>query len=139
MPALTFDPALSTGFSAIDEQHRLFLDMLGELCARIEAGEHRQGLLDALQGACVYADAHFSDEEALMAQWNYPELEPHSRLHETFRTMAGELEARAGEGPGLVSLEMLEFLGQWFIGHIRNEDQRFAAFARANRETPPPA
>jgi hemerythrin-like metal-binding protein len=133
---MAFDPSLATGFEHIDEQHRLFLDMLGELCARIEAGQHRQGLLDALQGAGAYAASHFADEEALMTEWEYPDLAPHARLHETFRRMVGDLEARAGGGPGIVSLEMLEFLGEWFIGHIRNEDQRFAVFARASRDRP---
>jgi hemerythrin len=134
MHDLAYDPSLSTGFDDIDEQHRLFLDMLGELTARIEEGALRQGFLDALQGMRIYAAQHFSDEEALMATWAYPEYEAHCRLHETFRNMAGQLEKRAAAGPGLVSLEMLEFLGQWFIGHIRTEDLRFAAQAKARRE-----
>ncbi|KHK01286.1 bacteriohemerythrin [Desulfovibrio sp. TomC] len=124
-----FDDTLLTGFDSIDEQHRLFLEMLTELSSQIETGQHRQGVLDAFQGMRLYADGHFADEEALMLGHNYPEVAAHQRLHETFRAMAAQLEARIGEGPGLVSLETLEFLGAWFIGHIRNEDLRFAAFA----------
>lgn len=125
-----FDDSLLTGFDAIDEQHRLFLAMLAELGDQIEAGHHHQGVMDAFQGMRMYADGHFTDEEALMEARGYPEREAHKRLHGTFRAMAAELEGRVGQGPGLVSLETLEFLGAWFIGHIRNEDQRFAAFAR---------
>ena len=126
-----FDDSLRTGFEAIDEQHRLFLTMLAELGAQIEAGHHRQGVIDAFQGMRLYADGHFADEEILMQERGYPELEAHKRLHATFQTMAADLEARLGEGAGLLSVETLEFLGSWFIGHIRNEDQRFAAFARS--------
>ncbi|MHC1791956.1 bacteriohemerythrin [Solidesulfovibrio sp.] len=126
-----FTDALLTGFASIDAQHRLFLEMLQELAGQIESGRQRQGGLDAFQGMRLYADGHFTDEEALMAQYGYPELAAHTRLHDTFRTMVGELEGRIGEGIGLVSLETLEFLGNWFIGHIRNEDLRFVAFARA--------
>ncbi|MYL83634.1 bacteriohemerythrin [Desulfovibrio aerotolerans] len=125
-----FDDSLRTGFAAIDEQHRLFLTMLAELGAHIEAGHHRQGVIDAFQGMRLYADGHFADEEVLMQQRGYPELEAHKGLHATFMAMAADLEARLGEGAGLLSVETLEFLGSWFIGHIRNEDQRFAAFAR---------
>ncbi|WP_428560869.1 MAG: bacteriohemerythrin [Solidesulfovibrio sp. DCME] len=124
-----FDDSLRTGFDDIDEQHRYFLDMLGELAQRIEDGQHRQGVLDALQGMRVYAEGHFADEEALMARLGYPALDAHRRLHGTFTDMVRQLEERKGEGPGLLSLETLEFLGAWFIGHIRNEDQRFAAQA----------
>lgn len=127
-----FDDSLLTGFAPIDEQHRLFLDLLSELWARIEASQHRQGVLDAFQGMRIYADTHFTDEERFMAETRYPDLLAHSRLHGTFREMVGELEGRIGDGPGLLSLETLEFLGTWFIGHIRNEDQRFAAFARGH-------
>jgi hemerythrin-like metal-binding protein len=128
-----FDESLRTGFEAIDEQHRLFLDMLAELGGQLTAGQHRQGVLDAFQGMRLYADGHFTEEEALMASHAYPELEAHRRLHRTFRAMARELEERFGEGEGLVSLETLEFLGAWFIGHIRNEDQRFAAHVRGRK------
>ncbi len=131
MQALTLDASLLTGFTSIDEQHRLFLEMLSELGARIESGQHRQGLLDALQGMSAYADGHFADEEALMARHGYPELPAHGRLHDEFRDMIEELESRAVQGPGLVSLETLEYLGGWFLDHIRDADQRFAAFVRS--------
>ena len=127
----TFDDSLRTGFDAIDEQHRLFLTMLTELGAQIEAGHHRQGVIDAFQGMRLYADGHFADEEILMEARGYPEREAHKRLHATFLAMAADLETRLGDGAGLLSLETLEFLGAWFIGHIRSEDQRFAAFARS--------
>lgn len=134
MESATFDDSLRTGFDAIDEQHRMFLDMLAELGTQMQAGHHKQGVLDAFQGMRAYADGHFDDEETLMAAHGYPELETHCRLHDTFRRMTQELEGRIGEGPGLLSLETLEFLGAWFVGHIRNEDQRFAAFARGQRQ-----
>lgn len=130
MEQIAFDEALRTGFDAIDEQHALFLSMLTDLAAQIEAGRHRQGVLDAFQGMRLYADGHFSDEEALMDAHGYPQLAAHRRLHDTFRSMVAEFESRLGQGVGLVSLETLEYLGVWFIRHIRDEDLRFAAFAR---------
>jgi len=126
-----FDDSLLTGFDAIDEQHRLFLSMLTELGEQIEACRHKQGVMDAFQGMRLYADGHFTDEEILMGSRGYPELEAHKRLHAMFLGMTADLEGRLGDGAGLLSVETLEFLGSWFIGHIRNEDQRFAAFARS--------
>lgn len=130
MEQIAFGETLRTGFETIDEQHALFLSMLTDLAAQIEAGRHRQGVLDAFQGMRLYADGHFSDEEDLMNAHGYPQLPAHRKLHDTFRDMVAEFEARLGEGVGLVSLETLEYLGSWFIRHIRDEDLRFAAFAR---------
>ena len=130
MEPIAFDAALRTGFDNIDEQHALFLSMLTDLAAQIEAGHHRQGVLDAFQGMRLYADGHFTDEEALMDAHDYRQLPAHRQLHEAFRTMVMEFETRLGEGVGLVSLETLEYLGSWFIRHIRDEDMRFAAFVR---------
>ena len=131
MEPIAFDAALRTGFDNIDEQHALFLSMLTDLAAQIEAGHHRQGVLDAFQGLRLYADGHFSDEEDLMDARGYPQLPAHRVQHDAFRGMVAEFENRLGEGVGLVSLETLEYLGGWFIRHIRDEDLRFAAFARA--------
>ena len=136
MQQLDFNDSLRTGFEHIDEQHRMFLDMLAELGERIKAGHHRQGVIDAFQGMQAYAEGHFADEEKLMADLEFPELPAHERLHETFRRMAGDLQSRIADGAGLVSLETLEFLGSWFIGHIRAEDQRYAQFARSRDVIP---
>jgi hemerythrin-like metal-binding protein len=133
---LQLDDDLLTGFEAIDEQHRLFLEMLGELAQRIEAGQHRQGLFDAIQGMRVYAEGHFADEEALQERIGYPHREAHTRLHATFTAMVRDLEGRLDEGPGMLSLETLDFLGAWFLGHIRNEDRRFAAHTQSLPQQP---
>jgi len=132
MEQITLDASLHTGFEIIDEQHALFLSMLTDLAAQIEAGHHRQGVLDAFQGMTLYADGHFTDEEALMEAHGYPQLPAHRQQHEAFRDMVAEFEARLGDGVGLVSLETLEYLGGWFIRHIRDEDMRFAAFTRGD-------
>ncbi|WP_043600053.1 bacteriohemerythrin [Solidesulfovibrio magneticus] len=132
MEQIAFVDSLRTGFALIDEQHALFLSMLTDLAAQIEAGHHRQGVLDAFQGMRLYADGHFSDEEALMDARGYPQLPAHRVQHDAFRGMVAELENRLGEGVGLVSLETLEYLGSWFIRHIRDEDMRFATFVREN-------
>ena len=136
MKQIAFDDSLRTGFATIDEQHALFLSMLTDLAAQIEAGHHRQGVLDAFQGMRLYADGHFSDEEALMEARGYPPLPTHRQQHEAFRGMTAEFESRLGEGVGLVSLETLEYLGAWFIRHIRDDDLRFAAFARGSDASP---
>ncbi len=130
MEPIVLDEALHTGFDNIDEQHALFLSMLTDLAAQIEVGHHRQGVLDAFQGMRLYADGHFTDEEALMDAHGYPQLPAHRQQHDAFRGMVAEFEARLGQGVGLVSLETLEYLGGWFIRHIRDEDLRFAAFTR---------
>ena len=38
MQKLTFETPMATGFANIDEQHQLFLDMIGELGSRIGEG-----------------------------------------------------------------------------------------------------
>jgi hemerythrin len=131
MSQVVFKASLAPEIPRIDEPHCLFLDMLTELGAQIEAGHHWQGTMDALQGMRVYAGGHFADEEALMAEKGYPERLDHKQLHDTFREMVGRLEGRLGDGPEAASRETLEYLTAWFTGHIRNEDQRFTAFSRS--------
>jgi len=130
MENLQLDDSLRTGFDNIDEQHLLFLAMLLELAGQVKAGQHRQGVLDALTGMRMYAGGHFVDEETLMSQYGYPQLGGHKHLHNVFRSMVADFESRIGEGDDLLSREALDFLNSWFAGHICREDMLFAAFVR---------
>jgi hemerythrin-like metal-binding protein len=119
------------GHPLIDEQHRMLVHMIGELRARMEAGEHRQGVLDALQGMLAYAATHFEDEEEIMEEADWKGLERHEGLHAEFLWKAGDLEAQVKDDSAKASREALEYLYNWLMEHILVEDRAFFASLRA--------
>jgi len=122
--------ALAMGLPDIDEQHRMLIHMIRELGERMRAGEHRQGVLDALQGMLAYAATHFEDEELLMEEAGWEGLERHEGLHAEFLWKAGDFEAQVKDDYARASREVLDYLLQWLVGHIHVEDRSFFLYAR---------
>lgn len=130
MDAPDWSPTLAMGHADIDEQHRMLIHMIRELDAQMNAGEHRQGVLDALQGMLAYAAAHFEDEEELMEEADWAGLDRHEGLHAEFLWKAGDLEAQVKVDYAQASREVLEYLLKWLVEHIQVEDRKFFESAR---------
>jgi len=121
--------ALAMGLPDIDEQHRMLIHMIRELGGQMQAGEHRQGVLDALQGMLAYAATHFEDEEELMEEAGWEGLDRHEGLHAEFLWKAGDFEAQVKNDSAQASREVLQYLLNWLVRHIHVEDRAF--FKRA--------
>jgi len=117
--------ALAVGNPEIDEQHQMLINMIRELSERMDAGEHRQGVLDVLQGMLAYAATHFEDEEEIMEEAGWEGLERHEGLHAEFMWKAGDLEAQIQDDYAHASREAVKYLCNWLVEHIQVEDRSF--------------
>jgi hemerythrin len=73
-----------------------------------------------------YAKEHFTDEEELMQQYDYPESQAHKKQHDYFIRTADELSS------GKVSPdEIAEFLNVWWTIHILKVDMKYKEFFKA--------
>ncbi len=123
--AIAWTTELELGVAAIDEQHRMLVDMINELIDRIERGEHKQGFLDAIQGMKAYAEYHFAEEEALMERSGYSSRVEHIREHRLFADRVGSFNPGGLLHESLEAEETLAFLNDWFVDHIQDSDRRF--------------
>lgn len=77
-----------------------------------------------------YTVSHFREEEAFMAIIKYSDLEEHRKKHVRFVQRISEARQAMNEGQQ-VSLQLLNFLRDWLVQHIKTEDQKYAGeFAR---------
>jgi len=116
---------LAMGQDDIDEQHRMLIQMIRDLDTRMGAGEHRQGVLDALQGMLAYAATHFEDEEEIMEEADWDGLARHEGQHAEFLWKAGEFESQIKDDFAAASREVLDYLLVWLVEHIQVEDRSF--------------
>lgn len=118
----TYDwmPAYNTGDSLIDQQHRLFLDLINRmiLCQK----RARPVLADLAEEVLLYAAFHFRSEENRMRASDYPRQEAHQHEHTILVEQAqGMADAFAKSE---VTLEaFLLFLVKWFVTHSNDEDK----------------
>jgi hemerythrin len=72
---------------------------------------------------CAYVEVHFAYEEQVMRENGFPELPQHRLLHDKLRQQTLNL---VEEMDHLTSHSMLQFLKEWFVEHILNQDKKLA-------------
>ena len=131
MQPLTWTEAMSVGDAAMDAQHRHIIELLNLFERQLTA----QLAFGAILSMICYADSHFSDEEALLARLEYPELELQRREHRAFLTQA---HAFADErlDDATLHTRIVDFLTRWLERHILHEDMKYKPYAEKRAATP---
>jgi hemerythrin len=130
MAHLKWSSDLDIGVELIDEQHKRIVKYINELYDAqrakdaTKAGEVIEDLVD-------YTVSHFSFEESMMEQANYPFLAAHQKVHALFIKRVGKYIERYEAGEDIVD-ELLVTLQKWLINHIRNEDGDYGPAVRAS-------
>ncbi len=134
MKKIEWNNRLNMGVPQIDEQHRRLLHLTNNLAAAIQE-EVAQDILEfIIKELQDYTSFHFRDEELLMKDIGYPELENHTRAHNKLKTSVDDYRQQMEQGNEVAPQELLDFLGRWLIDHIIYTDKKIAEFIKENEE-----
>lgn len=130
-----FDESLLLGNTTIDEQHRELFSQLDKISYICLIGCHKVQLKEMLQFLDDYTQKHFSYEEAIMEQINYPNLETQKVQHSIFRQKIKDLqEINIKElGHEKLSLKIKWELLNWYTHHIKRLDKEMVNFIKAQQ------
>jgi hemerythrin len=114
-----------TGNPQVDGEHASLVAQ----CDRLER-DLRQGDADDAAGTVAfllsYVIEHFTHEEALMAEAQWPGLAEHRAIHAEFvERLEHIVQAHHTGEPGL-GVAVAELLSGWLISHINTADQEWA-------------
>lgn len=124
---IKWTPALSTGVSALDEQHQQIFQWLAELeSAAID--ERTLFGVYAITRLNRYMREHFSEEEAMMKSAGYPDLARHMLEHAQFRAKLGELQIKSISQD--ISVDTVKFLQTWLTKHISKTDMAYVPYLK---------
>ena len=131
--AYKWDSSLETGYDKVDNQHKQLINALNSLIDASSGGKGDMAVLETLDFLTGYAIKHFSDEEQLQSDYEYPDYLTHKRIHEEFKGTVGTLVKRVQEeGPTeTIMNEVISIVGAWLLNHIKGDDFRMAAFVKA--------
>jgi hemerythrin len=137
--AYQWDSSLETGHQKIDNQHKQLIAALNSLIGASKDGKGEAEIFKTLDFLTGYTIMHFSDEEKLQIQYDYPDYLVHKRIHDEFKKTVGDLTDRLRkEGPGETLVgEVTEAVGDWLLNHIKGDDFRMAAFVKVKEEPEP--
>ena len=123
---LNWHESYNCGEPTIDDEHRQLFELANAL---IEAAFHRKSnpreFEEALHKLLAHVERHFADEEAILAQHHYAELQAHARAHKKLLDQAAQLGNQATAG-GVTIGELVEFLAEEVVArHMLKTDREF--------------
>jgi len=131
MAYITWKSTFEIGFSVIDEQHKKYIHLLNELHEAQSKGTSQYVIKEALANFLDYTHYHFSTEEKLFEQYDYPLAEVHLEEHSYFIDKVKQFQLNSQKNDLLLSLKTIDFLKDWTINHILGTDQQFSDFVRS--------
>jgi hemerythrin len=120
----------SVNISVIDEQHKMFIDIINEYLIAQTNNEVEEKLSYLLRSLQDYAALHFETEENLFMKFSYPLSLEHTESHNQFRKKIEEFIQKNGiekeKKQVLASLPV--FLKSWLQEHILIHDMKYKKF-----------
>ena len=105
---------------------------MNSLVNAFEDGHSPKKVKETLDFLVNYAVWHFSDEETLQQECDYPGFKEHRQMHEEFKVNVGDLVRRFYDSGSTLELssEVNDFLIGWLINHVTQEDKKIVDHIR---------
>jgi hemerythrin len=125
---ISWGKELSVGVEAFDKEHKVLIDHLNELHDAMRNGKSNEVIGHVLDELVRYTVHHFSHEEEMFDQYDYPGSEEHKMQHRAFTDKAAALQKDFDAGKLFISVEVMNFLIDWVQNHIHGSDKAYTAF-----------
>ena len=136
MELIEWSDSLSVNDKELDEQHKKILDAINELHEALIKGKSSEIIDKTLDDLFQYSINHFAAEEKLFEKIDYPGVEAHIEKHNQFSAKVLEFKEGLKRGKMTLSMDVMEYLISWFIGHIQRVDQEYAKIIKpTNKES----
>jgi hemerythrin len=116
------------GIDSIDQQHRKLVNLINLLQTAVDYSTGEEFERDALDELVDYTRTHFSYEEAMMKDNDYPDYEPHKLQHEKMFKKVEEVLAEYEQNQETAMDNAIDFLKDWLIHHINGTDKQYSSY-----------
>lgn len=110
----------SVGVSEMDDQHRAIFSIINDLFSNED--ESIKGKLTILNKLIDYSNVHFSSEESMLHDMNYPDRFNHALLHDEYNKRLTYFLDHIDE---VDNNKLCEFSMAWWENHILIEDMKY--------------
>jgi len=128
MAIMKWNDSMKIGVDASDKQHIKVLDLINQLHDAMSVGKGRDVIGKILNDLVDYTFEHFSAEEKLFKKYGYPDAKSHIQQHAYLTQKTIELKNKLENGKTMITVEMLNFLKDWWGGHIMKVDKLYGPF-----------
>ncbi|NOY72651.1 MAG: bacteriohemerythrin [Gammaproteobacteria bacterium] len=126
-PLFVWKDDYNISVSEVNRQHQVLVRLINDLHRLIKIQGSHQSIEKALDALVQYTISHFSFEEEMFEQTQYPETESHKAKHKKLLgQITGFVRRIESGGNEQVFDELLSFLSDWLVKHIHGTDKRYA-------------
>lgn len=130
--ALEWDASYTVSVDKYDNAHKVLFNMINDLADAMQQKKSKDAVGRVLNGLADYTVNHFADEERSFAQTHYPEETQHKALHKKLLDQVTELITKFNAGEPLIAKDVINFLQDWLINHIKGVDKRYSTHFNKN-------
>jgi len=130
---IQWGPNMEIGVPMIDSQHKELIARANSLVAAMRRGDGRRNIVDVIEFLGQYVEEHFSFEESVMRENNYPKYETHRAVHNCFKAdfqaLALKFQSSVTKiGP---TIEVQHRVMDWLRKHIQGTDIDLGKYLKA--------
>jgi hemerythrin-like metal-binding protein len=118
------------GVEALDEEHQDLFNGLREIESAIAENAAQETTRAILRKIAESTRVHFGEEEAQMQAGQYPGLALHAANHQRLMEKLLAFAARYWAGGQKIDRHALNFLRDWLLYHIQNDDTRYGSWMK---------
>ncbi|MDR2105195.1 MAG: bacteriohemerythrin [Deferribacteraceae bacterium] len=122
---------LSVGVLMFDTEHKRLISIINKLDEAMRQGKGNAVIAQVLKELINYTKTHFTHEERVMKQHNYPGLEVQLKEHKGFVDKIVGMERDLASGKAMLSLSVSNFVSAWIQNHIMKTDKASTKFLNA--------
>lgn len=128
MSYLQWTENLSVGVTRMDDHHKTLVELINRVFDAM-SGDASGAVDPVLSELLDYTRYHFSEEEKLLEERGYPELDEHREVHRAMVAEVVEMRARRqADAKSVTAAETLDFLSKWLMRHIIGKDLRYRSY-----------
>ena len=128
IPIFQWREEYNTHIKEMDDHHRALFQTANKLYEEIQSGRNKSVMEDTLNFLIRYTEEHFSQEEKLMEDYDFPDCEDHIKHHVRLIQEVNELKSKYAAGDIRMDMSMINFLKDWIINHILTEDRKYGPY-----------
>ena len=124
MKKVEWDNSYTLGINIIDEQHKKLFDLMSEIHSASENDSDMEIIIELFDELTKYSQYHFKEEEAYFLTTSDEDIIIHKEQHQYFIDEINKIKQQCIRINSL-SLELLYFLNDWLVSHIKIEDHKY--------------
>lgn len=128
MSLIQWNDTLSVSIETIDCQHQQLIQLINDLHQAMKERKAKEILGRIIEELSQYAQEHFMTEERLFIKHGYPQQASHINEHNRFIDQVVDFKNSFKAGRAALSLDIMNFLNQWLLDHIRKSDKAYSPF-----------